>query len=419
MRKGTIIFLSAGALTLLLLIGGFFIKSKFKPRYNWNTRFDKKRTQPYSVNLLYALLETKYGKDNFKQLNKKPFKQIDSKERNSIIFYIGHKTHYDSASIEWFKGFMDRGNKIAIASQNLPHQLLREIFEIEPPGFYANHLTQKSVTTSFNCQPEKEYSFYFRKRKDTVPKSWAYFADTTIHHYWRNYLFTPISSIENNKVNFIKVKHGQGGLYLFTTPIMLTNYYMTTEEGYEYANAFFSEFGTIDKFYWDNFSRMPEHRGGPGWNRNVLDNSNLFEFILSNTSLRWAWYLFLIGVLLFLLFFTKRRQAAIDILAPDKNTTIEYAKAVGQLHYKTGALPNLADQLMKLYYSEINNRYGILQNMEKETQIEQVALQSGLKKTDIEEIYSSYIKFKYNPNNEVGQLIQLHSNLEYFYKNRK
>lgn len=403
-------------LVILLLMAGVMYVKQYSADYYWKATYKYKSDEPYGTQHLYEQLQNTFGNKKFKLLDKKPPAVIDEDEINSLIFYIGFDTYYDSLTIEWFKDYLYRGNKICIASDVLPFQLLNEIYELDTVLFYTDTLTSRTVKTSFTNNSEREYNFHHQFVKDTIPYTWNYFAETTINDYWKSYLYEPVSVIEENKVNYLSIKYGEGNLYVYTTPLLLTNYFFVTEEGFGYANEFFASMGRFDKIYWDDFSRFSMPRS---YGRGSINKRNPIEFILENTALRWAWYLFMSGIVLFALFKLKRRQKPIEIITIDKNTSVEYVKAVGLLHYKTSGYKELAERLMKIFHQYINSKYGIVQNLEKDERVRQIVLHSGLPKKKIDSIFKSHFGIKFNPEPEVANIIKLHSDLEYFYKNCK
>ncbi len=60
------------------------------------------------------------------------------------------------------------------------------------------------------------------------------------------------------------------------------------------------------------------------------------RFILSEPSLRSAWRLGIVGLLLFVLFMAKRRQRIVPVKTALTNTSVAFAKTIGNLYYQEG-----------------------------------------------------------------------------------
>ena len=71
------------------------------------------------------------------------------------------------------------------------------------------------------------------------------------------------------------------------------------------------------------------------------------RFIFSQPSLKWAWLLALFFIITFMLFNAKRRQRAIKIITPLRNTTVQFTKTVANLYYESKDHTNIIDKKMK------------------------------------------------------------------------
>ncbi|MBF8458079.1 hypothetical protein IV494_12925 [Kaistella sp. G5-32] len=130
--------------------------------------------------------------------------------------------------------------------------------------------------------------------------------------------------LDGGKVNFIKVNFGKGHLYLHTEPLIVTNYYLLNPENQKYVQ--------------DVFSYLPKRE--TVWftesNKESTESQSPLRFILSKPALRFAWWLFLAGLLLFVIFNAKRKQRIVPIIEPLKNKSVEFVKSIGNLYLQEG-----------------------------------------------------------------------------------
>ncbi len=133
-----------------------------------------------------------------------------------------------------------------------------------------------------------------------------------------------VSSYDGGKANFIKINHGKGHLYLHSEPLIVTNYYLLKPGNEKYVQDVFS-YLPAQKTIW--FS---------GDNKNVVESHSPLRFILSKPALRYAWWLLLGGLLLFIIFNAKRKQRIIPIEEPLKNKSVEFVKSIGNLYLQEG-----------------------------------------------------------------------------------
>jgi hypothetical protein len=412
LNRTTLITIIIVAAAVLLVMTGILFLRQYTPKYRWYPDLKSTSNEPYGMSNLYEIVKNSYPKNKFVLVNQSFSSVINDNETNSLLFYCGYNTYYDTLTIEWLKNYLYRGNKICIASTNLPQELLNKLFNVDSSYYYTGSITDSVITTRFYSDSLKTYNFHYQILKKKSNVGWPYLSDATIKFYWGNSNYELLSEIDSGYVNFLKVSCGHGELFIYTSPVLLTNYYITAPEGFGYAEQFFKTIGKTDKFYWDNFSK------DAGFDY-TSSEANPIEFILSNKELRLAWYLLMTGIVLFAVFRLKRRQQPINVVLPDKNTSIEYAKAVGLLHFNNANHSELANQQMKLFFAFIKNRYKITLSKDYETQRQQVALHSGIDRKIIDTLFSEYYMIKFNPEPEKVQAINLHSLLEYFYKNCK
>lgn len=127
---------------------------------------------------------------------------------------------------------------------------------------------------------------------------------------------------KNPKANFIKVNFGKGHFYLHSEPLFLTNYYLLKKGN--------------EKYVQDVFSYLPERETVWFTGENVVNSSSPMRFILSKPALKYAWWLLLGGLLLFVIFNAKRKQRIVPIIEPLKNKSVEFVKSIGNLYLQEG-----------------------------------------------------------------------------------
>lgn len=129
---------------------------------------------------------------------------------------------------------------------------------------------------------------------------------------------------DSKMADFIKISHGKGNLYLHAEPLILTNYYLLKPGN--------------EKYVQDVFSYLPDRETVwfSGDNKNVAESRSPLRFILSNPPLRYAWWLLLAGLLLFIIFNAKRKQRIVPIIEAKKNKSVEFVKSIGNLYLQEG-----------------------------------------------------------------------------------
>src|SRR5690606_1350217 len=127
---------------------------------------------------------------------------------------------------------------------------------------------------------------------------------------------------KNNKEdNFLRYQIGKGQLYLHSAPLSLSNYFLLQKENQQYVNGVFNAFANdVSQVYWIDFMKRS-------------DRSGSLSVLLNYPAMRWAFYLSLLAMAMYIFSEIKRRQRAIPILPPKVNSTAVFAETVGQLYY--------------------------------------------------------------------------------------
>lgn len=124
--------------------------------------------------------------------------------------------------------------------------------------------------------------------------------------------------------NFIKINRGKGHIYYHTEPLFLTNYYLLQPNSEKYLQDVFS-YLPERKTIWFSTGKSSQKSGG-----------SPLSFILANPPLKYAWYLLLAGLLIFIFFQAKRKQRIIPIVKPLENKSVEFVKSIGNLYLQEG-----------------------------------------------------------------------------------
>ncbi len=122
--------------------------------------------------------------------------------------------------------------------------------------------------------------------------------------------------------NFIRYPYGKGNILIHTEPLFVTNYYMLRKGNTRYIQ--------------DVFSYLPQRPTVWFTDTSEVVSASIMRFILSRPALRGAWWIFLFGLLTFVIFNAKRKQRIVPILSPPENKSAEFVKSIGNLYLQEG-----------------------------------------------------------------------------------
>jgi hypothetical protein len=195
-----------------------------------------------------------------------------------------------------------------------------------------------------------------------------------------------IGKTKNQGTNLVKVKLGEGYIYLHSNPALFTNAQFDKPEVYNYINAIFDEL-EFDEVYWDELSFQFLNAENEGYG---LSDKSYFEYIFRNRALKTAFYFFLIGLAVFLFVGIKRKYNTIDIVDPVTNSSIDFSKTIARLYWLNPNHRKMADQKMKMFLFEVRNRYGLTTHELNEDFKIRFRAKSGIPEKHVNRLFDAY-----------------------------
>ncbi|SIR20380.1 hypothetical protein [Chryseobacterium sp. RU33C] len=142
-----------------------------------------------------------------------------------------------------------------------------------------------------------------------------------------------------DQANFIKVKFGKGYIYAHAEPLFLTNYYLLKPGNVKYAQDVFSYLQDKETLWFVS---------------NKSSESRFFmRFILSNPALKYAWWIFLGGLILFIFFNAKRKQRIVPVTEPLRNTSLDFVKSIGNLYLQEGDFHDMMAKKAQYFLNKV------------------------------------------------------------------
>jgi hypothetical protein len=352
---------------VLILIGILFVDANRPKPINWTPTFALNDKIPFGLYVFSQESENLFSNQKITKINATPYEYFYDKydyEDSTYtvkgdILYINEDFTIDDSSVDELFYYASRGNDVFISSTFFSKSLKDTLgFEIETSNIFMDSFALNVSNKNLN---PKDY--YYSKGVST-----KYFSkiDTT-----NTVVLGHQNSTKENLTNFIKVPYKSGNFYLHTQPIVFTNYYMLKDTNHEYVEQI-SSYLNQDKVYW--FAKS--------YNNSEL-NQSIMRYILSQSSLKWAWYISLISILIFIVFNAKRKQRVIPIVEPLRNTTVDFTKTIGNLYYQEGNHKNIIDKKIIYFLEKIRNEYLIDTTELDATFINRFQHKSGHKKEDI------------------------------------
>lgn len=148
----------------------------------------------------------------------------------------------------------------------------------------------------------------------------------------------------------VSVPYGKGEVIFVSSPLLFTNYGMLEGNTFVYIFRLMSYLADLPVYRTEAYVKTDAML--------VAEQSPFREFI-KRPPLRWALYLALLGVVLFMIFTARRRQRVIPIMSKPANQSLEFIQLIGTLYYQRKDHVNLVRKKFKLFAEELRKTAGV------------------------------------------------------------
>ncbi len=376
-----------------------------KPKaINWRDSYSASDKIPLGCFVLYNELNTFTNKPilTSEESVYQYLKTIDSAQTRSMVF-INNRIYFDAEESEALLDFVNKGNTVFLSSSYFYGNVMDTLnIAVERQG---SNLFKATSAHQFTSPQLKNYN---RKFKDVIENSHFVSVDTLN----TTILGTVTTPNENGKdvtnPNLIKVTYGNsnGQFILHTNPFAFTNYHML-KGNEDYAAAVLS-FLPKQQIIWDN-----NYKSG----RRVITSP--LRYILQNAALKWAFYLSMFGLILFVIFRGKRTQRIIPVINKLENATLDFTQTIGELYYQHGDFTNIIEKKIQYFLEFVRTNYYLNTANLGPVFVEKLAIKSGNSKEDTKVLVEYIIYLKSKNNHTETELIELNKKIEQFTKQRK
>lgn len=148
----------------------------------------------------------------------------------------------------------------------------------------------------------------------------------------------------------VSVPYGKGEVIFVSSPLLFTNYGMLEGNTSVYIFRLMSYLADLPVYRTEAYVKTDAML--------VAEQSPFREFI-KRPPLRWALYLALLGVVLFMIFTARRRQRVIPIISKPANRSLEFIQLIGTLYYQRKDHVDLVRKKFKLFAEELRKTAGV------------------------------------------------------------
>ena len=383
---------------LVLAFTLFVVVSVFAPKpVDWSSSYSQRHDRPLGERLVYSVLPSLFPQQNLITMHTglNAFLE-ETTPINTNFIYITGEFFPDTLETKKLFEVVEAGNMVFLAAERLAPDFMNRLnLQMELSNPLDPSLPRDSVQFNFaNRHLKTAMGYWFKK---AISNNFIVSYDT---------LRTSVLGYnQEGKTNFIRIKLGEGYLYLNSNPLAFTNYHLLSGNNSEYIFKCLS-YLPVTSTVWDE-----HYKPGKAGMESELG------YILNDSALRIAWYLLLFGVLVYFIFKAKRQQRPIPVVSPPRNNTLDFVETVGRLYFVKQDHKGMAQKRFVYFLDFLRTRYFVDTSKRDSQLIEEVSKKSGIPERTVAAL------FKVAGNLEKVWVIsqedlqQFNRQIEYFYKN--
>lgn len=385
---------------LVLFVLFCLLQVNLPKKFVWSPTFSHVDKQPFGCFVFDSVLTQSLP--NGYHVTKKTFFQLDqehAKERISVLMVVDQQ-NLKQLDVKYLCNIARRGGKVMVVAsssfddgRNADTVVVDELertFKVRIED--GTYFSLRGILSGLRAHDNDMYdTIYWNNREtmyaaqpykmfynmvggtlfvDSVPKvkRLAYTLSTAGYDYRHDSLyvgdFTGFDTIVDEKERIeridtfaikkvpaaVSVPYGKGEVIFVSSPLLFTNYGMLEGNTSVYIFRLMSYLADLPVYRTEAYVKTDAML--------VAEQSPFREFI-KRPPLRWALYLALLGVALFMIFTARRRQRVIPIMSKPANRSLEFIQLIGTLYYQRKDHVDLVRKKFKLFAEELRKTAGV------------------------------------------------------------
>ncbi|MBU2928210.1 DUF4350 domain-containing protein [Winogradskyella psychrotolerans] len=336
-KKGKL-YIILVAFTILAIV----VLEMNKPKaINWFPSYATHHKIPFGTYVFNDQLQR--VSDSVAIVDRPPFEYLKNNDINGTYLFYNGSIAFGKEELNSLLDWVSDGNTLLVAAVDFEEQLLDTL-----------QLNTRSITTFDNFN--NDYQVKLVNPDLDTAKSYKYDRAKTFYHF--NEIDNSNTSViglidtyhgenkpmEDSLISTIKQPFGEGEIILSTFPQAFTNYFILQSPNQDYTAGLLSYVDTSKPIYVDTYYKTGK----------TFYTSPMYLF-LNTPSLKWAYYIMLIGALIYIIFEGKRKQRAIPIVNPLKNQTVDFTRTIANMYYESGKHKDISQHKVHHFLEYIRN----------------------------------------------------------------
>ncbi|TNE55812.1 MAG: hypothetical protein EP338_03295 [Bacteroidetes bacterium] len=345
---------------------------------NWEEKYDIDGQGPRGLQLFREMLEYRTKKNSVKFETRLVPESLNEKK---TYLFIGEKFQLKTSEFDSLMDQVRNGANLLVAYEDVSDFMHRYWYGSDNLLWdYSDH-----VGVSFG----EDYSFrrlYHVHQSDTIAKTWQLMD----YHQVRRDVgsnfgkISPLSFVKGH-TNFISYEVGDGRLMVHCNPELFQNYQLLSQAGYDYAQYVASMIPEEHQICWLELGKLDDEDLGGDRDGGKKDESYL-QFIFKHKELTIALLLIVLGLILFLVFRTKRTQPYVPYLPKTMNHSLSFAETLKEIYYRKQTPYSILQVMRRNFEVAVNKQFFVDLKGDRQKMVHTLSEKSNVDQKEIEEL---------------------------------
>lgn len=380
-------------------------------KFNDTITLDRTDKIPYGTYVAYQLLQKEFPNARIETNRYAPayWQNLTSDSTKQVLIIVTKTFEPSEEDLDYLTGFVQKGNYVFISALQYTRNAVK-FFHIKSNKHFNYYGLALGVHGPFN--PFDSVGVKLDSSAFEAPLSWSYPGVDFANEFSNtdSALAFHLGYSSDSLPNLIAINAIDGTFFIHSAPFTFSNFFLLYGNNRQYFEKLMHLFpDDTKKIVWDEY--YLHHYD----NQNTQQKQGILSVILKYENFRWAFWVTLLLLSLYLVTETKRKQRIIPVHAKPKNDSLEFVTTIGELYYEKGDHKNLADKLTQYFLDHVRNRYKIATTEINNTFAQQLAIKSGKPVDDIQQLIDTIHVVNLSNNITQKQLLDYYALLEKFY----
>jgi hypothetical protein len=357
---------------------------------DWKITLAKEDKIPFGTYVLNQNINKLFPNQKINESRLDVYRLIkEDSTKNSQILIISKSFKIGKAEVERLVNWVEKGNKIFIAAYNIDDNFTN-YFKLK----FGFAMPDENVDLKFTNPILNKEKYIFTKNSVNI-----FF----INRIAKNQ--TSLAKDGNGNTNFIAINLKKGAIYVCPNPLIFSNYNLIDTKNRKVASNMLSYLSAKKPLILTNYYLY-----------NSVDNESILTTLFKFTELKWAYYIALITLIIYILANVKRKQRAIPVVTPLQNTSLNFVSTIAQIYFQQKDHTQLTQKKIYHFLEFVKQKYRLQQNNNIQF-IEQLSAKSGVDEEVVTKIIILSEKIKKKQTITEIQLIEISNLIDKFYGN--